>query len=95
MHFNSKKALYEERSRLSERESQIYEMLRVTPNDSRTDRQIMVRLGFSEPNQVRPRITELINKGLLMECGQTTCLETRKTVRLVKLYSDNNQMEMF
>jgi predicted HTH transcriptional regulator len=52
---------------------------------SGTDRQIMRRLGFIEPNSVRPRISELIEAGQLLEVGSTKDSVTGKTVRIVGL----------
>lgn len=97
IHENSKQALYEERKSLSDRASKIYEYVRGQSSNSFTDRQIMTNLGFTEPNQVRPRITELVERGLLYESGSAKCDVTDKTVRLVKIVSDVNkqQMEMF
>ncbi len=97
MHKNSLKTYGEERYNLNARSSKIYEFLRSTPHNSNTDRQIMERLGFNEPNQVRPRITELIKKGLVFECGSTKCPVTNKTVRLIKIRNQctENQMDLF
>ena len=51
-----------------------------------TDREVMVRAGFTDPNAVRPRITELVDAKIAMECKESvTCPVTKKTVRLVKL----------
>ena len=52
---------------------------------SYTDREIMNRCGFSDMNAVRPRITELIKAGKLLECGHIRCPVTGKRVRLVRL----------
>jgi predicted HTH transcriptional regulator len=49
-----------------------------------TDRDCMRILGFTEMNQVRPRITALIERGVLEECGNVKCPETKKTVRLCR-----------
>ena len=50
-----------------------------------TDRQIMERCNFSEPNMVRPSITALVQDGMLEEIGSTKCHITGKKVRLVDL----------
>ena len=47
-----------------------------------TDRQCMTLGGYSEVNNVRPRITHLLEMGILHEVGDTQCEETGKTVRL-------------
>lgn len=50
-----------------------------------TDRQVMQGLGFTDMNAVRPRISELIDARLVVECGEVRCGVTRQRVRLVKL----------
>jgi hypothetical protein len=97
MRKNSLQALEEERYKLSKRESLIYEYLRANPSNSYTDRQIMRTLQLTEPNQVRPRITSLIEKKMIFESGNTKCQFTGKTVRLIKLNNDTNrgQMDLF
>ena len=69
MHINSLTAYREERERLSGRQALIYELLSET-NTAMTDREVMKKLGYSEPNAVRPRNTELIKKGFLEESGE-------------------------
>lgn len=49
-----------------------------------TDRQMMLHLGHTDPNSVRPRITELTQIGLLTECGETHCPTTHRQVRLTR-----------
>lgn len=48
-----------------------------------TDRKIKERLGLDDMNQVRPRISELIEMGVLEETGEAVCNVTGKTVRVV------------
>ena len=62
-----------------------------------TDREVAYRLGFSDLNSVRPRITEMIDAGHLKECGNKADDLTGKSVRLVriKLASENDQPELF
>jgi len=52
-----------------------------------TDREVMTLLGFSDPNKVRPRITELVKSRVLAECGAMKDPVTGKTVRLTRLAS--------
>lgn len=47
-----------------------------------TDRQVMNKLGLTDMNAVRPRLSELIKAGILIECGKTKDETTGKTVRL-------------
>ena len=49
-----------------------------------TDRQVKNILGLEDMNSVRPRITELVKKGVLMEDSNTKCPVTGKTVRVCK-----------
>lgn len=52
-----------------------------------TDRDLMVACGMSDPNAVRPRITEMVQDGWLAEVGSTRDPFTGKTVRLVDFAS--------
>lgn len=49
-----------------------------------TDRECAGDLGFTDLNMVRPRITALLDKGLLVFAGYAKCPVTRKTVRRCK-----------
>jgi hypothetical protein len=61
-----------------------------------TDRRIKEHLNLPDMNNVRPRVTELIKLGLLIECGDEVCDVTNKTVRRVRRSQPNrNQMELF
>lgn len=60
-----------------------------------TDRRIKEHLKLPDMNNVRPRVTELLKLGLLVECGDEVCDVTNKTVRKVKLSTPTNQMELF
>jgi hypothetical protein len=53
-----------------------------------TDRQIMEALELTDPNGVRPRITEAIQQGLLVECGAVRDRISGKRVRLVAIAAD-------
>ena len=48
-----------------------------------TDRQICGLLHFQDMNAVRPRITELIDNGVLREVGSIIDPETKRKVRKV------------
>lgn len=61
---------------------------------SLTDRQVCDILGFRDLNSVRPRISEMIDDGVLVECGNKKDEITHKTVRLVKINTSNNQFEL-
>ena len=55
----------------------------------------MKRLGYSDPNAVRPRITELIKKGFLEESGVIVCAFTKKRVRMVRKVYNEPQGDLF
>ncbi len=81
-HENSAEAYAAGRQKLSRRAGEVLELLR--DKGPATDREIMTALRFSEPNQVRPRICELIELGDVRECGTKICATTKKRVRVVE-----------
>ena len=83
IHENSRESYLTGLGMISRRAQMVLEWIR--ENGKATDRQIMIGLGFREPNQVRPRITELIDAKLLREVGSVRCPVTGKTVRVVDL----------
>lgn len=84
LHVNSLCAYLEgQTENFSKREQQVLDQVRVLK--SATDRDVMVSLGFTDPNAVRPRISELIKEGLLVEIGHSEDVITGKRVRLVAL----------
>lgn len=66
-----------------------------------TDRMILDGLNLEfdaklpDMNCVRPRVTELIKKGLLWELGSTRCAVTNKTVRIVAIPKENERQMSF
>ena len=83
IHDNSIRTYYEEKLKLNKREKLIYDFLYKHSDCMFTDREIQKQLGLAERNMVQPRITELIGKGMLTECGATKCSTTGKKVRMV------------
>lgn len=81
IHPNSLSAYHDERPRLSARASAVLTWIR--QHGPATDRQVMDGMGFREPNAVRPRVTELVELGMLVEVGSVRCAWTGKTVRRV------------
>lgn len=75
-------AIEKNAGRFNQREMMILAALRRV--GSITDRGLMLLLGFTEPNQVRPRITHLIKVGAVIEAGSTICGTTGKRVRLLR-----------
>lgn len=53
-----------------------------------SDREIMLALGFTDMNSVRPRISELVDDKVLVEVGDQEDPITRKSVRVVALAAD-------
>lgn len=84
VHDNSREAL--ESLDLPTRHAEVFNLFK---NEGRplTDRMVKELLGYEDMDEVRPRITELIQKPfeLLEEVGKVVCLKTKKTVRLVYL----------
>ena len=68
---------------LSRRNRQVLES--IISGGAATDREVKERLGFDDMNMVRPRITSLLDDGLLEEIAQIRCDRTERLVRLVDL----------
>jgi len=74
-----------------DKESRLARILAVyrTSSCPLTDREVAERLGFTDMNAVRPRITEAIgddlNPGPLRECPSIICPRTKHRVRTVSL----------
>jgi hypothetical protein len=83
IHSNSLSAHREEKSKLSKRAEAIYAW--ILERGPKTDREVMQGMGFSEPNAVRPRLTELVAAGRLMEVCSRKCPVTGKTVRVLDI----------
>lgn len=83
LHDNSLAAYRAEEAKLSRRAQAV--LVWITEHGPHTDREVMRGMGFTDPNAVRPRITELIEAGKLMEVGDLRCPVTGKTVRRVDI----------
>ncbi len=92
MHPNSLEAYAEERPKLDKRSQLIYDVIRYRPIAS-TDREVAELLCFTDMNSVRPRISELVKRGLLAECGSTKDKTTGKTVRCVRAKEPNGNTQ--
>jgi hypothetical protein len=86
MHEHSVRAYLEETDSgaIGARAARILEEYIASPV-SLTDREVKTRIGYSDMNSVRPRITELIKAGLLEECGSVRDEVTGKSCRSVRL----------
>lgn len=83
IHANSIAAFHAEEARLSKRAEAVLKW--ITKHGPHTDREVMAGMGFPDMNNVRPRITELVKAGRLMEVGDVVCPLTRKSVRCVDI----------
>ena len=95
MHINSLLAFDEERAKLNDRCQRILRVIEKYPNS--TDRDILAELGQTDPNYVRPRITELIRRGLVVETGATICAVSGRKCRTIGLpkFEHEGQLKMF
>ena len=85
MHSNSLDTYNAIQTKIGKRCQLIMDCLRKN-NKGMSDRDIMMDLGFSDPNAVRPRVTELIKRGIVEECLHSAeCAITGRRVRLVRL----------
>ena len=82
MHPNSIGAYHEEEPALGKRSAMIVEHFAQVRHPM-TDRQVMEGLQMPDMNAVRPRITELIRRGVLREVGTTIDYVTGRRVRIV------------
>ena len=83
MHSNSIEAYHELSDYLTGRRGEVYQWLKA--NGQATDRQIKEGLGYEDMNQVRPRVTELIEQDLIEECAQEIDGKTNRKVRVVRV----------
>ena len=81
MHAHSRLAHNVVRQSLPARQAEVYGAVLTLGRG--TDRQIATLLGYSDLNRVRPRITELLQEGALIEHHATRCKVTRRLVRTV------------
>lgn len=86
IHQHSIDAYHAEQPRLSRRAIKIIDWLEL--HGASTDREVKDGMGFSDMNSVRPRITEAIDIGALVEVGERRCSMTGKMVRIVDLSLD-------
>lgn len=94
MHENSLTAYRSETKRITLRAATVFAW--ICRHGRATDREVMRGLGFTDPNKVRPRITELVDVGMLVEVENKRDTETGKTVRVVDIAPRyGNQRELF
>jgi hypothetical protein len=83
MHKNSIESHKQYQPNAGTREAAIVDQVR--RHGPSTDRYIARLLGFSDMNMVRPSITNLRDRGVLIECGRVRDGVTNRVVRVVKL----------
>lgn len=89
IHPNSLAAYQADGFKLGKRALEIYALLR--DKGPMTDRQVVYAFGKSDLNYCRPRLTSLLQDDWAVECGETKCSTTGKTVRLVRALSSEER----
>lgn len=91
LHVNSLTAYHDGQAEFfSAREIMVLRAYRAGPM---TDREVMIALRFTDMNAVRPRITELVDDGVLEETSTRNDPITRKPVRVCRLRRDPREHE--
>jgi dihydrodipicolinate synthase/N-acetylneuraminate lyase len=93
MHENSVEAYHAEEAKLSKRATAVLDW--ITVHGPHTDREVMQGMGFAEPNAVRPRLTELVDAGKLIEVCTRKCPVTGKRVRVLDIARPRGQGALF
>ena len=94
LHPHSLETYREEAPVLGARASMILNLFR--HYGAMTDREVMRRLGYHDPNTTRPRVTELIQAGVLREVGQTIDSASGKAVRVCAIVTNEpEQLPLF
>lgn len=57
-------------------------VLNALGDEEMTARQVMEKLGYTDPNMVRPRLTELMKEGLVKVTGESLDPKTKKHVAI-------------
>lgn len=83
IHRNSIQSFHEIRDKLNGKHQVIWDAFKSSEN--LTDRMVKDMLGFEDMNSVRPRITELVKNGYLVEVDRSKCPVTGKKVRVCKI----------
>ena len=69
----------------TDRQTRQQQLLDAWPDGPTTAREIGKKLGYSDLNAVKPRITELVQKGKLVEAGQKYDQATDRNVTCWRL----------
>ena len=93
VHINSIETYYA--LELQPREKFVLTAYQIEPTAPLTDRQVKEILHLTDMNECRPRITSLVDRGILVECGRMQDYLTHKWVRLTKLFNGEHQLRLF
>jgi len=93
IHCNSIAARNEEAKNLSDIANRIYRFLKHNKGKGYTDKQVARFLNFNHHSKAQPRISELIQKGMLVEGVSQKCEQTGKMVRTVK-FNDEEERQL-
>jgi hypothetical protein len=63
---------YRDLQDIGNRQQIVFDVLKLYPHGL-TDREIAEKLGYDDPNKIRPRRFELVEKGLLIELPKRIC----------------------
>ena len=66
-----------------------YQMILQVLDGEKTAREICDALGYHDMNMVRPRITELIGRGIVEKCGTTFDNITQRTVNVFRIAEED------
>lgn len=78
---------------LGERQRLVYELIRRYPEH--TDRELARLAGAGDPNAIRPRRTELLDKGVITEGGKRRCEVTGKLAKTWRITTRRDQLELW
>ncbi len=90
-HLNSSDAYHETTETRAKRTADVFEAF-IRFNRPMTDREVCSALGYKDMNAVRPRMTELIQQGVLIECGKVRDYLTGRRVRQCTVKTAEHQL---
>jgi len=90
IHENSLDAYRSSELELSERAQAVFDWIK--SNGKATDRQVARGMGFDHKSAVQPRISEMVDDGVLVEVGKAQDPISGKSVRVVDVRREQTQM---
>jgi len=79
--------------RIGPMQRHVLDLIRRHPG--RTDRELAELAGYTDPNALRPRRTELCEDGHIVPAGKRRCSITGRTALTWRVRGDNPQLELF